>query len=78
MLLNKMAYFTLHSGGLKQFGYGLYKSERTRRKALRQAVSASSNTHVIRQLNALRVLNKNTHPEFYSLLTEDMAYIQRV
>jgi hypothetical protein len=73
-----MVYFTLHPGGLKQFGYGLYKSDRIRRKALRQAVSASSDTHVIRQLNALRVLNKNTHPEFYSLLTDDMAYVRRV
>lgn len=66
--------FTLKKGDLTKYGYSLKLNEDERRKALDKA--KFSKNRLIRKLNALRVLHKNTNPTYASRAYRDMKYIQ--
>jgi hypothetical protein len=54
--------FTLEKGTLSKFGYSLDKKAEVRRKALDKAVKEIGYLPVIRKLNAVAILQKNTNP----------------
>ena len=68
---------SLKSGELKKYGYSL-KSRATRRHlALKRSVKAYGRGTLIKKLNALRVLHKNTHPVYSNKAHNDVKYVQR-
>ena len=68
---------SLKSGELKKYGYSL-KSKATRRhSALKKSVKAYGRGTLIKKLNALRVLHKNTHPVYSHKAHNDVKYVQK-
>jgi hypothetical protein len=68
--------FTLKKGDLSRYGYSLKSTEQERKKALDKAVNKYSKNTMIKKLNVLRVLHKNTNPKYASRAYTDMKYIQ--
>jgi hypothetical protein len=68
--------FVLRKGTLSKYGYSTKISQQQRHAALRKAVDAGSRLVAIRKLNALAILNKNTHPARYCILRSDMKFVQ--
>lgn len=69
--------FKLRKGTLSQFGYSSMKSVAERHSALRKAVKRYSAGTIIKKLNAVRVLNRNTNPGKARKFTSDMHYVQK-
>ena len=67
----------LRKGTLTQFGYSLYGAPSQRHAALDAAVNFFGYATIIKKLNAIRVLNKNKHPDSSAVYTSDMHYVQR-
>ncbi|HVP24193.1 MAG TPA: hypothetical protein VMS77_09820 [Conexivisphaerales archaeon] len=65
----------LEAGDLTQYGYHADKETEVRHKALAEAVREFGPTSVALKLNALYVLNKNTHPDTAETYTEDREWI---
>ena len=70
--------FVLRKGGLTQYGYGARLPIRTRQTALKKAVKAGGRDHVIRQVNAIRVLSRNRNPDLYAIYTKDLKFVERM
>lgn len=51
-------------------------SNSVRKTALRRAVSGESYATVIRKLNAVSILQRNTNPRVYKILRGDMRWVQ--
>ena len=68
--------FTLKKGDLTKYGYSLKLSKEKREKSIKKAMNTISKNSMIRKLNALRVLNKNTNPLYSSRAHSDMKYVQ--
>lgn len=68
--------FVLRKGTLSKYGYSTKISKEARHTALRKAVEDGSKNVAIKKLNALSILNKNTHPARSRLLRADMKYVQ--
>jgi len=69
--------FTLRKGTLGRYGYKTKISTSARHKALRKAVSGESYATVVRKLNAVSILQRNTNPSVYETLRSDMAWVQK-
>lgn len=68
--------FVLRKGTLSKYGYSTKISKAERHAALRRAVEDGSKTVAIKKLNALSILNRNTHPARARILRADMEYVQ--
>lgn len=68
--------FILRRGTLSKYGYSTKISKEERQAALRRAVEDGSKNVVIKKLNALSILNRNTHPARARILRADMKYVQ--
>lgn len=68
--------FTLRRGMLGKYGYNTKISDRARRTALRKAVSGEEYATIVRRLNALSILQKNTNPRVYKILRSDMEWMK--
>jgi len=68
--------FTLKKGDLTRYGYSLKLNEQERKKALEKAINKYSKNTMIKKLNVLRILHKNTNPRYASNAYSDMKYIQ--
>ena len=68
--------FTLKRGELSKYGYAIKNSQESRRKALKKAMKKFEYATMIRKLNALSILFKNTQPKYYNKLRSDMKWIQ--
>jgi hypothetical protein len=64
-------------GFLREEGYSLNKSEKTRHASLRKASKEKGTLKVLQHLNAIRTLQKN-NPEYYKILDKDVKYIQKI
>lgn len=68
--------FTLTPGALGKFGYSLKTSPSSRHKALQAAVKNKGYAEIMRRVNALSILMKNTEPDYYNKLISDKDYLQ--
>ncbi len=66
----------LHAGTLTQFGFRVKETEAARHQALKKAAKSLGSSEVIRKLNALRVLTRNTRPEQSRISDKGMRYVQ--
>ena len=69
--------FTLKKGGLTKYGYSLKKGAEDRVKALRKAMNAYSYATLVRKLNVLSILHKNTNKTYASRARKDLAWVQK-
>ena len=67
---------TLRKGTLSKHGYSVHKSREERHKALRRSIKEHGRSVVIKKLNAVRVLSRNTNPKNSAIFTSDMKYVQ--
>ena len=68
--------FTVTRGALTEYGYSTKLSRDKRHRALSRAARALGRTDVIRKLNAVAVLNRNTNPTVARKFREDMKWVQ--
>lgn len=66
----------LRKGTLRRHGYSTKDSQHERHEALRKAVAAEGPTVVIRKLNVVATLNKNTNPEMSKHLKKDSDWVK--
>jgi len=66
----------LKKGKLSKYGYSTSKSPASRHVSLRKAVKAYGSTSVVRKLNAVKVLNRNTNPKISRVFGSDMTWVQ--
>lgn len=69
--------FTLKKGDLTKFGYSLKHDASTRRYALKRSMSMFSRNKLIKKLNALYILQKNTNPMYAKRARADMKWVQQ-
>jgi len=69
--------FKLRKGTLSKHGYSLDLKAADRRKALDKAVKAEGHLPVIRKLNALYILQKNTNPVNSRKFKYDQQWVSR-
>lgn len=67
----------LKSGELKKYGYSLKSRAPIRHLALNKSVKAYGRGTLVKKLNALRVLHKNTHPVYSHKALNDLKYVQK-
>lgn len=70
--------FTLKKGDLTKYGYHLKSNKETRHKSLNKAKKHISYASLIRKLNALSILHKNTNPVYASKARSDMKYLREM
>lgn len=68
--------FTLKKGDLSKYGYSLKKNKDLRHKSLKKSMNKFGKNTLIRKLNALHVLHKNTNPNYSRKARSDMKWIQ--
>lgn len=69
--------FTLKKGELGAFGYKLNKTAEQRRKSLKRASKDFQKNTLIKKLNALSILQKNTNPVNSRKAHYDMKWVQQ-
>jgi Family of unknown function (DUF5771) len=62
-------------GFLRGHGYSTKEPARSRREALEAAIEAKDYSKVIKKLNAVAILNKNTNPTMSNKVKSDMKYL---
>ena len=67
---------TLRSGSLSKYGYAVHETERSRHIALKKALHKYGFSSVIKKLNAVRVLSKNTNPANSIIYKHDIRYLE--
>ena len=69
--------FTLKKGDLTKHGYSIKVGDQTRQRALRKARKSIPHVTMIRKLNALAVLFKNTNKTYSARAKRDMEYLRK-
>ena len=67
--------FTLKKGGLSKHGYSLKYAREKRHAALNKARKELSHATLVRKINALAVLMKNTHPDYARRARADVKWL---
>jgi hypothetical protein len=68
----------LKSGSLTKYGYHIHDTKSMRHKALKKALKTYGFATLIRKLNAVRVLSRNTAPLNSKKYTDDIKYIEKM
>lgn len=68
----------LKKGEFKKIGYDVNKSNLSRHRALNRGVKEYTKNTMIRRLNAISTLLKNTSPKKSEIFKKDMYYVQRL
>jgi hypothetical protein len=68
----------LKTGSLTKYGYHIHDTKSIRHKALKKALKAYGFATLIRKLNAVRVLSRNTAPLNSKKYTDDIKYIEKM
>lgn len=66
----------LKSGSLSKYGFHVNASPKVRKLALRKAEKKYGKSTVIKKLNAVRVLTKNTSPKTSRVYESSIKYLQ--
>ena len=69
--------FTLKKGGLSKYGYHISNSAEKRHKALKKASKHYSYATLVRKINALSILFKNTQPDLAKKAKQDVSWLQK-
>ena len=69
---------TLKTGSLSKYGYSVLNTPRSRHIALKKAASTYGTNKLVKKLNAVRVLTRNTSPKNYIRYTDDIYYVQNL
>ena len=67
--------FTLKKGELGKYGYSLKQAREKRRVALNKARKELSHATLVRKINALAILMKNTHPDYSRRARADVKWL---
>ena len=67
-----------HPGSLKKYGYDPNYPESVRHTALKKAVKVYGYAEVVRKLNAVRTLTKNTLPKYSRIYDKDLKWLQKI
>ena len=67
--------FTLKKGELGKYGYSLKQAREKRRVALNKARKELSHATLVRKINALSILMKNTHPDYSRRARADVKWL---
>lgn len=68
----------LKKGSLTKFGYSTREPENKRRSALRKALKVYGYSSLIKKLNAVKLLTRNTSPSNSRIYGSDIKYIQNL
>ena len=68
----------LKKGSLTKFGYTIHESAEKRRSSLRKALKAYGYSTLIKKLNAVKILTKNTSPTNSKIYGIDIKYLQNL
>ena len=68
----------LKEGTLSRFGYGVHNKMKSRKRSLKKAVKKYSKNVVIKKLNAVRTLSRNTSPKNAKIYTKDIKFVQKL
>jgi hypothetical protein len=68
--------FTVKKGDLTKYGYSLKNKATLRRKSLKNSNKKIDKNTLIRKLNALSILQKNTNPVYSRKAKYDMKWVQ--
>jgi len=66
----------LEKNTLRGFGYSSFKNVLERHESLKKAVKNIGKNTVIKKLNAVAILNKNTNPKIAGKFKADMQWVQ--
>ena len=69
--------FTLKKGDLSKYGFSFKKTAKQRRQSLKKANKNIDKGTLIRKLNALSILQKNTNPIVSKKAKYDMKWVQQ-
>jgi hypothetical protein len=67
----------LNAGKLRAYGYSTTIGPTSRRAALRRAMRMYGRNSVLRKLNAVKVLTRNTNPRISAVFGRDLAWVQQ-
>jgi len=68
----------LKSGSLTKYGYSVHNTKSIRHKALKKAYKTYGYSLLIKKLNAVRVLSRNTAPKNSKIYADDMKYVEKL
>lgn len=68
--------FTLKKGGLSKYGYHMKDNAEKRHKALKKALKHNSYASIVRKINALSILMKNTEPYLSKKAKADLKWLK--
>lgn len=66
----------LKQGALTKHGYSIHESSKMRHTAIKKAMKEYTPGELVKKLNAVRVLSKNTAPENSAIYAKDIKYIE--
>ena len=69
---------SLKKGSLTKFGYTVHESTEKRRSSLRKALKEYGYSSLIKKLNAVKLLSKNTSPSNSKIYGSDIKYLQNL
>ena len=67
----------LKKGSLTKYGYSAKNNSTERHTAIKKAIKAYGYGEVIKKLNAVKLLSKNTNPKNSKIYASDIIYIQK-
>lgn len=67
----------LKKGSLRSFGYSSSKSNKSRHTALNKALNHEQKSSIIKKLNAVSILNKNTNPKISKIFRDDIVWLKK-
>jgi hypothetical protein len=69
---------SLKKGSLTKYGYSVHNSAELRHKALKKALKEYGYSSLIKKLNAVKILTKNTHPSTSRIYGQDIKFLQNM
>jgi len=67
----------LNKGSLTKYGYSTKLSDEERQKTLNKALKVYGYSSVVKKLNAVKLLTKNTDPKRSKIYSKDLTYVQK-
>jgi uncharacterized protein DUF5771 len=68
----------LTRGGLRKFGYDTHSKSSERHIALLKAINKDGYATIVRRVNAIHVLTKNTNPKLSKKLESDLKFVEKL
>ena len=69
---------SLKKGSLTKYGYSVKETDQKRHISLKKALNAYGYSSVIKKLNAVKLLTKNTNPTNSRIYGKDIKWVQKI